>query len=177
MVIYIRMYIYIYIYIYLWWYIYLYMQYICFSFSSSNYLLYCTLQESLASQRISPYRKNWNYRRNCDIELLEKHWKVWCINFLYTKPLLQNLFIKFAMKTTRHITRNTLKYSPQKKNWKRFQKKNEKKCQLLNCKRIDVSGHWKCSVKKGVLRNFAKFTGKHLCQRLLFNKVAGLRHT
>ena len=31
-----------------------------------------------------------------------------------------------------------------------------------------------CSVKKGALRNFAKFTGKHLCQRLLFNKVAGL---
>ena len=28
--------------------------------------------------------------------------------------------------------------------------------------------------KKGVLRNFAKFTGKHLCQRLFFNKVAGL---
>ena len=29
--------------------------------------------------------------------------------------------------------------------------------------------------KKGVLTNFAKFTGKHLCQRLFFNKVAGLR--
>ena len=28
--------------------------------------------------------------------------------------------------------------------------------------------------KKGVLRNFAKFTGKHLCQRLFFNKVADL---
>ena len=28
--------------------------------------------------------------------------------------------------------------------------------------------------KKGVLRNFAKFKGKHLYQRLLFNKVAGL---
>ena len=27
--------------------------------------------------------------------------------------------------------------------------------------------------KKSVLRNFAKFTGKYLCQRLLFNKVAG----
>ena len=25
----------------------------------------------------------------------------------------------------------------------------------------------RCSVKKGVLRNFGKFTGKHLCQRLL----------
>ena len=29
--------------------------------------------------------------------------------------------------------------------------------------------------KKGVLRNFTKFTGKCLCQSLIFNKVAGLR--
>ena len=29
--------------------------------------------------------------------------------------------------------------------------------------------------KKVVLRNFAKFTGKHLFQRLFLNKVAGLR--
>ena len=29
--------------------------------------------------------------------------------------------------------------------------------------------------KKGVLRNFAKFTGKHPCQSLFFNKVVGLR--
>ena len=29
--------------------------------------------------------------------------------------------------------------------------------------------------KKGALRNFAKLTGKHLCQSLFFNKVAGLR--
>ena len=29
--------------------------------------------------------------------------------------------------------------------------------------------------KKGVLGNFAKFIGKHLCQNLFFNKVAGLR--
>ena len=28
--------------------------------------------------------------------------------------------------------------------------------------------------KKGVLRNFTKFTGKRLCQSLIFNKVAGL---
>ena len=27
--------------------------------------------------------------------------------------------------------------------------------------------------KKGVLRNFLKFTGKHLCESLFFNKVAG----
>ena len=30
-----------------------------------------------------------------------------------------------------------------------------------------------CSVRKGVHRNFAKFTGKHLRQSLFFNKVAG----
>ena len=29
--------------------------------------------------------------------------------------------------------------------------------------------------KKGVLRNFTKFTGKHLYQSLFLNKVAGLR--
>ena len=28
--------------------------------------------------------------------------------------------------------------------------------------------------KKCVLKNFAKFTGKHLCQNLFINKVAGL---
>ena len=33
----------------------------------------------------------------------------------------------------------------------------------------------RCSMKKGVLRNFTKFTGKHLCQSLFFNKVAVLR--
>ena len=39
----------------------------------------------------------------------------------------------------------------------------------------DRSSHQRCSVKKGVLRNFAKFTGRHLCQSLFFIKVAGLR--
>ena len=37
------------------------------------------------------------------------------------------------------------------------------------------SSHWRCSLRKGVLRSFLKFTGKHLCKSLLFNKVAGLR--
>ena len=37
------------------------------------------------------------------------------------------------------------------------------------------SSHWSCTVKKGVLENFAKFTGKHLCQSLFFSKVPGLR--
>ena len=39
---------------------------------------------------------------------------------------------------------------------------------------ISRSSHLRCSVKKGVFKNFAKFTGKQLCQSLFFNKAAGL---
>ena len=31
--------------------------------------------------------------------------------------------------------------------------------------------HLTCSVKISIIRNFAKFTGKHLCQTLIFNKA------
>ena len=36
------------------------------------------------------------------------------------------------------------------------------------------NSHQRCSARKVVLRKFAKFTGKHLCQSIFFNKVAGL---
>ena len=36
------------------------------------------------------------------------------------------------------------------------------------------SSHERCSLRKGVLRNFTKFTGKHLHQSLFLNKFAGL---
>ena len=35
------------------------------------------------------------------------------------------------------------------------------------------SSHRRCSVKKGVLKNFTEFVGKHLCPSLFLNKVAG----
>ena len=41
-------------------------------------------------------------------------------------------------------------------------------------KYITRSSHRRCTVKKGVLTNFAKSTGKYLFQSLFFNKVAGL---
>ena len=43
---------------------------------------------------------------------------------------------------------------------------------LLICSR---SSHRSCSVRKGVVRNFAKFTGKHLCQSLFFNKISFIK--
>ena len=45
-----------------------------------------------------------------------------------------------------------------------------KQC-LLFCKR----SHQRCSIKIGILKYFTKFTGKHLCQSLFFNKISSLR--
>ena len=36
------------------------------------------------------------------------------------------------------------------------------------------SSHPEVSYEIRVLKNFAKFTGKHLCQSLLFNEIAGV---
>ena len=44
------------------------------------------------------------------------------------------------------------------------------KCKCPNYR--DRSSLLEVFCKKGVLRNFAKFTRKHLCQSLFFNKVA-----
>ena len=37
----------------------------------------------------------------------------------------------------------------------------------------DVTTEGVLLCKKGVRKTFAKFTGKHLCQSLFFNKTAG----
>ena len=42
---------------------------------------------------------------------------------------------------------------------------------ILSLFRTDRRSHQRCPVRIGVLRNFTKFTGKHLCQSLFFNKV------
>ena len=44
----------------------------------------------------------------------------------------------------------------------------------LLCKICYRSSHRRCTLKKAVLKNFANFTGKHLCQSLFLNKVANL---
>ena len=47
--------------------------------------------------------------------------------------------------------------------------KAKQKNRYLRSSRLEVF------CRKGVLRSFAKFTAKHLCQSLFFNKVTGLR--
>ena len=44
-------------------------------------------------------------------------------------------------------------------------------CPVLAKHLYKRASHRSCSVRKGVLRSFTKFTGKHLCQSLFFNKV------
>ena len=41
--------------------------------------------------------------------------------------------------------------------------------------KLTQNSHRRYSVKKGVLRNFAKFTGKQLCQSIFFNKISLLK--
>ena len=89
----------------------------------------------------------------------------------------------FLKKYTKNIHQKWKYYREQKQDFERF-------LIFLNIKmsaksnKIELSEEfiamWKedqppgVFCKKGVLRNFAKFTGKHLCQSLFFNKVAGL---
>ena len=60
-------------------------------------------------------------------------------------------------------------------------------CECRRSKKVRNRGFWEYFItistksppevfyKKGVLKNFTKFRGKHLCQSLFFNKLAGLR--
>ena len=54
-----------------------------------------------------------------------------------------------------------------------FHINDEQTAELLSLrKRSSQQG---CSMKRGVLRHFVNFTGKHLSQSLFFNQVAGLK--
>ena len=47
-------------------------------------------------------------------------------------------------------------------------------CPSLYSQETNRSSHRRWFVKRGVFKNFAKFTGKHLRYSVFFNKVAGL---
>ena len=49
----------------------------------------------------------------------------------------------------------------------------KRKKYLERVRYIFRSSHWRCSVRKGAVRNSQEITGKHLCQSLFLNKVAG----
>ena len=55
----------------------------------------------------------------------------------------------------------------------RFPSVSSTKLRLKLALVFSKSSHRRCSVRKGVLRNLAKFTGKQLCHSLFFNKGTG----
>ena len=75
---------------------------------------------------------------------------------------LQETFKNYA--SCIHIFKLTDNFQNSRKKWKKREKKLTFRSSLPEV-----------FYKKGVLKKLAKFTGKHLSQGLLFNKVAGLR--
>ena len=83
---------------------------------------------------------------------------------LYLHPytfvvLKETCCIMFISLTRDHFKKTFLAFMFRESRAKMFQRKSSFR-----------SSHRRCSIKKGVFRSFAKLTGKHLCQRLFFNK-------
>ena len=58
--------------------------------------------------------------------------------------------------------------------WKMVLQNSFQKCRSSHSHMFFRSSHPEVFCKKGFLRNFTKFTGKHLYQSLIINKVVGL---
>ena len=76
---------------------------------------------------------------------------------------------------------NWIEQSKQKKNSSCYQLTNETvNCEIANKTlqwfQNERSSHWRCSIKKVVLKNFAIFTGKQQCWSLFLNKNASLQY-
>ena len=96
-------------------------------------------------------------------KFLLKKWAKCFFIFSWKLPCnLKLIWRKFLVSTFSHLHQVNLG------KWVRFLHSPYRNCRSS---RPEVFG------EKGVPRNFAKFTGKHLWQSLFFNKVAGLRPT
>ena len=117
--------------------------------------------------------RNWNYGwssvlKTCTALIVVIFERICCFDevFLMALTSKEQLFIERSL--YRRLLHND--HLPISSN---FCKKISPQCYRLYNFPSFRSSHWKCSVRKGVLGNFAKFTGKHLWQSLFFNKVAG----
>ena len=93
------------------------------------------------------------------------------INFLLNSINLNVKPPKFLYSNLYHNNDHDTKSFHKKNLRSDVRKRNHGKFKMN--RELDRSINRNCSAKKGVLRNFEKFTGKHLCQGLFFHKVAG----
>ena len=80
--------------------------------------------------------------------------------------------VPFLTVSARGQSEETSKWNPWFTDWRYSEKRSGKFAsffQVFRSSRLEVF------CKKGAVRNFAKYTGKHLCQSLFFNKALGLR--
>ena len=97
--------------------------------------------------------------------------------FLLSKNFEDNMTILYGCLILEENMINTLRFSRNLgSRSETFDSWNDSKIrETKNTFTIFRSSRPEVFCKKGVLKNFAKFTGKHLCQSLFSNKVAGLR--
>ena len=98
----------------------------------------------------------------------------WTAGYSPSSPSISGIFLKIPRQLVRQLVHSLSgdnNLVPLHLWWRQILLKSEKvsKCFVQNCMIICSSSHQRCSIKKGVLRNFTKVTGKHLCQSLFFN--------
>ena len=103
---------------------------------------------SLASQGGNKWHTN-KIRSETKVEGLSTYWHTETYKMWFTASVHMKMYIGFTTHENIHVRVSAI--------WKY----------------IFRSSHQRCSMKKDILKNFAKSTGKHLRQTLFFNKVAG----
>ena len=100
------------------------------------------------------------------VMLLKTFTVIQLLYYIQIYELWYNSFIQISQHLTARYSSSSKKLM--KRNWNRMLLFIMSSCPFK-------SSHQRCSIKKGVSENFAKSTGKHLCQVLFFNKVSGVR--
>ena len=106
------------------------------------------------------------YREKIGFQSIDSIFVISYFIFSFSTLLFLLLFWLFSQR--RHIS--PMQYLRSDKGAVTFYRSSHSQIFFKICR----SSHRRCSIKKGVLENFAKFAGKNLCQSLFFNKVAGL---
>ena len=125
----------------------------------SNYLSIANFGYALAFKGKPNFTEN-QYKANENSFLKEVDFKIW--------KKLQNLFFTPFRISRRIASEHHLWFKiPQQHLVKDFSKMFSQFFQHATCR----NSYQRCSIRTGVLRNFAKFTGKHPCQSLFLIKL------
>ena len=132
----------------------------CKNFSCTRYETLLLTEENLRNS--SGFKKALIHELHCNFSVYEENTLTSIFKWLVA---LKRSLPRSKFSSENLSPSSTLSYTIAKKS-KRVNLL-QKSLRVLKLLRSSNRRH---SVRKGVLRNFAKFTGKHLCQSLYFNK-------